>query len=291
MAVEKMKLFNIVGRLNYIDQFLEDIIEIDEIDQVDTFTEVQKREFSVKASEDNIEIIEDFNDISPFEKPKDGFEDRLKSLIDNLNIDDSNNERKIIDKETVENLYSKVSENIDQRTELLKRKEELEKYIRNYQLVRDENIDLQTIDKMKYFGYRIGEVSKDGRYILRNNYENIPSFILHLDKKDTDFNKKYINEIKSIDDSTIDLRENTDDILNKEKEHVRDVSLKLDNKYDELMKNKGKQIYDDIMDQAEKQKEDISNQYKNIKEETKIAFSKNKDNILKEFKDKIINNR
>ena len=41
MAVEKMYLVNIMAKLENLDDFLEDLINIDEFDQVDAFRQVQ----------------------------------------------------------------------------------------------------------------------------------------------------------------------------------------------------------------------------------------------------------
>ncbi|MDU3153684.1 MAG: hypothetical protein E6706_05485, partial [Anaerococcus hydrogenalis] len=68
MAVEKMHLVNIMARLDNLDDFLEDLIDIDEFDQVDAFRQIQNREFSIRASEENIEKTEDFNDLESFDK-------------------------------------------------------------------------------------------------------------------------------------------------------------------------------------------------------------------------------
>ncbi|MGO3018967.1 MAG: hypothetical protein ACTIH2_07435, partial [Anaerococcus sp.] len=86
MAVEKMKLVNIMGRLGQIDDFLEDIIKIDEIDQVSSLIEIQNRDFSIKASEENIDRIEDFNDLESFPKTDDDIISKLEDIKGNFDV-------------------------------------------------------------------------------------------------------------------------------------------------------------------------------------------------------------
>ena len=128
MAVEKMHLVNIMAKLENLDDFLEDLINIDEFDQVDAFRQVQNREFSIKASEENIDKTEDFNELDSFEKIDSTFIKNLEDIKEFLNLEDSDNGKRIND-EKLKNLLKILEDNIEKKKELEERNKKLEEYI------------------------------------------------------------------------------------------------------------------------------------------------------------------
>ena len=289
MAVEKMHLVNIMAKLENLDDFLEDLINIDEFDQVDAFRQVQNREFSIKASEENIDKTEDFNELDSFEKIDSTFIKNLEDIKEFLNLEDSDNGKRIND-EKLKNLLKMLEDNIEKKKNLEERNKKLEEYINNLQALENEEININKITNLNYFNYRLGEVSKDGRFILKNNYESIPSLIIHLQKNDPNIktNKEALNSIYSIDDETTKLRNDTDVILKNEKENVNKVSLELNKNYDSKTKDDSNKIYDDILKEADYKKKEIEEFYEEQKLESKKVFNEKKDKLVKEFFEKII---
>lgn len=289
MAVEKMYLVNIMAKLENLDDFLEDLINIDEFDQVDAFRQVQNREFSIKASEENIDKTEDFNELDSFEKIDSTFIKNLEDIKKFLNLEDSDNGKRIND-EKLKNLLKILEDNIEKKKELEERNKKLEEYINNLQALENEEININKITNLNYFNYRLGEVSKDGRFILKNNYESIPSLIIHLQKNDPNIktNKEALKSIYSIDDETTKLRNDTDVILKNEKDNVNKVSLELNKNYDSKTKDDSNKIYDDILKEADYKKKEIEEFYEEQKLESKKVFNEKKDKLVKEFFEKII---
>lgn len=289
MAVEKMHLVNIMAKLENLDDFLEDLINIDEFDQVDAFRQVQNREFSIKASEENIDKTEDFNELDSFEKIDSTFIKNLEDIKEFLNLEDSDNGKRIND-EKLKNLLKILEDNIEKKKELEERNKKLEEYINNLQALKNEEININKITNLNYFNYRLGEVSKDGRFILKNNYESIPSLIIHLQKNDPNIktNKEALKSIYSIDDETTKLRNDTDVILKNEKDNVNKVSLELNKNYDSKTKDDSNKIYDDILKEADYKKKEIEEFYEEQKLESKKVFNEKKDKLVKEFFEKII---
>ena len=289
MAVEKMHLVNIMAKLENLDDFLEDLINIDEFDQVDAFRQVQNREFSIKASEENIDKTEDFNELDSFEKIDSTFIKNLEDIKEFLNLEDSDNGKRIND-EKLKNLLKMLEDNIEKKKDLEERNKKLEEYINNLQALENEEININKITNLNYFNYRLGEVSKDGRFILKNNYESIPSLIIHLQKNDPNIktNKEALKSIYSIDDETTKLRNDTDVILKNEKDNVNKVSLELNKNYDSKTKDDSNKIYDDILKEADYKKKEIEEFYEEQKLESKKVFNEKKDKLVKEFFEKII---
>ncbi|WP_058990320.1 hypothetical protein [Anaerococcus rubeinfantis] len=289
MAVEKMHLVNIMARLENLDDFLEDLIDIDEFDQVDAFRQIQNREFSIRASEENIDKTEDFNDLESFEKVDSSFIKDLEDIEEFLNLEDSSDGKRI-NEEKLRDLLKVFEENIEKKKELEERNQKLEQYINNLQALENEEININKIRNLNYFNYRLGEVSKDGRFILKNNYESIPSLIIHLQKNDPDINinKEALKSIYSIDDETSKLRSDTDNIIKNEKDNVNNVSVDLSKQYEKKTKDDSSKIYDDILKQADLKNKEIEKFYDKRKLESGKIFDSMKDSIVKEFFEKII---
>lgn len=289
MAVEKMHLVNIMARLENLDDFLEDLIDIDEFDQVDAFRQIQNREFSIRASEENIDKTEDFNDLESFEKVDSSFIKDLEDIEEFLNLEDSSDGKRI-NEEKLRDLLKVFEENIEKKKELEERNKKLEQYINNLQALENEEININKIRNLNYFNYRLGEVSKDGRFILKNNYESIPSLIIHLQKNDPDINinKEALKSIYSIDDETSKLRCDTDNIIKNEKDNVNNVSVDLSKQYEKKTKDDSSKIYDDILKQADLKNKEIEKFYDKRKLESGKIFDSMKDSIVKEFFEKII---
>lgn len=289
MAVEKMHLVNIMAKLENLDDFLEDLIDIDEFDQVDAFRQIQNREFSIRASEENIDKTEDFNDLESFEKVDSSFIKDLEDIKEFLNLEDSSDGKRI-NEEKLRDLLKVFEENIEKKKELEERNKKLEQYINNLQALENEEININKIRNLNYFNYRLGEVSKDGRFILKNNYESIPSLIIHLQKNDPDINinKEALKSIYSIDDETSKLRYDTDNIIKNEKDNVNDVSIDLTKQYEKKTKDDSSKIYNDILKQADLKNKEIEKFYDKRKSESGKIFESTKDSIVKEFFEKII---
>ena len=290
MAVEKMHLVNIMAKLENLDDFLEDLINIDEFDQVDAFRQIQNREFSIRASEENIDKTEDFNDLESFEKIDPSFIKDLEDIKEFLNLENSNDGKRI-NEEKLKDLLKVFEENIEKKKLLEERNKKLEEYINNLQALENEEIDINKIRKLNYFNYRLGEVSKDGRFILKNNYDSIPSLIIHLQKNDPDINinKEALKSIYSIDDETTKLRLDTDNIIKSEKENVNKISIDLNKDYDKKTKDDSSEIYDRILKEADFKNKEIEKFYDDRKAESEKIFNSKKDNIVKEFFEKIVN--
>ena len=277
MAVEKMHLVNIMAKLENLDDFLEDLINIDEFDQVDAFRQIQNREFSIRASEENIDKTEDFNDLESFDKIDPSFIKDLEDIKEFLNLENSNDGKRI-NEEKLKDLLKVFEENIEKKKLLEERNKKLEEYINNLQALENEEIDINKIRKLNYFNYRLGEVSKDGRFILKNNYDSIPSLIIHLQKNDPDINinKEALKSIYSIDDETTKLRLDTDNIIKGEKENVNKISIDLNKDYNKKTKDDSSEIYDRILKEADFKNKEIENKkiliIKLLKKDNKLSF-------------------
>lgn len=280
MAVEKMYLVNMVSELKNLDKFLEDVIEIGDIEPVDAFNQVTNRNFNIKASAENVNITEDINELSGFDKEdSDDFIEKLKELKESLDLNESSN-KKLVDKNQINELYDKLKSLLKEKEELEEKSKILDVYSENVELLKEYKIDIEKVKNLKYFDYRYGSVSEDGRFILKNNYENIPSLIIHLDGRMDNANLRALDDIYSLDQTTDKLEVQTQKILNDEIINTRNVSLRLDQEYNSKNKDLSEKIYKEIVDDADVKIEKINLDY-----QSKIDFM---DEIYKKYKDQLV---
>ena len=277
MAVEKMHLVNITSRLSNLNDLLVDVVNIGQIEPVDAFNQVASRAFSVKSTSENVELTEDMNSIKSFEGLSKSEIEKITYLKKILESDDKNglSDRKVISKDDLEELYENLEPLIKRKEELLEQKKELLDFRSNLDVLDKADIDIEKIKDLNYFDYRYGEVSKDGRFILKNNYENIPSLIIHLDgdaKKSADA----LNEIIELDKKTSIRREEVDKIIANEKEESLKVAMRIDNEY-------SNKIQDEFISINSKYDQEIDKKSKEIKDE----YSKLRDDIQKIYDEKI----
>ena len=279
MAVEKMYLVNMISDLENLDRFLEDVINIGEIEPVDAFNQVTNRNFNITASTENVDITEDINKLTGFDRTDNNYIEKLSELKDSLELSDSDRGN-LVDPERVEEFYGKLHNLLEEKNDLEENLKKLKEYQKNINILKDHKIDIEKLENLKYFDYRFGSVSEDGRFILKNNYENIPSLIIHLDKNVDNASINAINEIYSLDEATYNLRQNTNKVLEEEKINARNVSLSLDKDYNIKTSTKSNEIYKQIMDGADKKIDEINKDY-----QSKINKM---DNVYSHYKDEIV---
>lgn len=281
MAVEKMYLVNMISDKKNLDEFLEDVIKIGDIEPLDAFNQITNRSFNITASAENVGITEDINKLSGFSRDDDGYIAKLQELKDSLNIADSPAAGEIVDQKRAEELYDRLKTLLDKKAELEEKSKKLETYKKNIDRLKKYDIDIEKIQNLKYFDYRYGVVTEDGRFILKNNYDNIPSLIIHLDDNVDHAILNALSEIYAIDEATYNLNEKTNEVLENERENARNVTLKLDQEYSEKTTAESNRIYNDIMDSAQERSNNINADYQ--------ARINKMDKVYNQYKDEVIN--
>lgn len=279
MAVEKMHLVNITSRLENLKDLLMDVVSIGQIEPIDAFNQVASRAFSVTASTENVELTEDMNDITSFEGLSKSDIEKITYLNKVLEIDEEDEELSInnvvISREKLEDLYEDLAPLIKKREELLEKRKELLDFRANLDILDRADIDIDKIKQLNYFDFRYGEVSKDGRFILKNNYENIPSLIIHLDSEAVK-SSDALNEIIELDKKTSIRRKEVDEIISNEREESLRVASRIDSKYSNM-------IQDEIISINLKYDKEIEEQSKNIKSE----YTKLRTDVSNLYNDKV----
>ena len=282
MAVEKMHLVNITSKLDNLKDLLLDVVDIGQIEPIDAFNQVASRAFSVTASTENVELTEDMNNIKSFDGLSKSDNEKMTYLKKFLEIHDdenSNYNQKVISRERLQELYEDLAPLIKRREELLEKRKELLNFKANLEVLEKADIDINKIKELKYFDYRYGEVSKDGRFILKNNYENIPSLIIHLDseaKKSADA----LNEIIELDKKTRMRREEVDNIIVSEREESLKVASRIDTKYSNMIQDEIIKINSKYDGEIAEQSKKIKSDYNKLKDDISSVYNKEVDSLV-----------
>lgn len=282
MAVEKMHLVNITSKLDNLNDLLLDVVDIGQIEPIDAFNQVASRAFSVTASTENVELTEDMNNIKSFDGLSKSDNEKMTYLKKFLEIHDDENlnyNQKVISRDRLEELYEDLAPLIKRREELLEKRKELLNFKANLEVLDKADIDINKIKELKYFDYRYGEVSKDGRFILKNNYENIPSLIIHLDseaKKSADA----LNEIIELDKKTMMRREEVDNVIVSEREESLKVASRIDAKYSNMIQDEIIKINSKYDGEIAEQSKKIKSDYNKLKDDISSVYNKEVDSLV-----------
>lgn len=290
MAVEKMNLVNITSRLENLTDLLKDVINIGQIEPIDAFGQVASRAFSVKASSENVELTEDMNNITSFHGlSKEELEklNYLKRFFDISDDEEVGEISKVISKNELERLYTRLEPMIKRREELVEEKDKLLTYKNNLEILTKANVDIEKIKHLNYFDFRYGDVTKDGRFILKNNYENIPSLIIHLDDEAVK-SADALNTLIELDNKTSQRRKSVDEIIENEKSESLRVANKIDQTFFEKLSSEVANLNANNDEKIKKEALEIKNSFSDRKNHIESLYKEKVDLLVDNAFNKII---
>ena len=181
MKSERMLMMNVVGKISDMDNILMDIVNKDIVQFVDANDLISHSSFLFPINDENVDIALDFNFIERY-KPLTNIrekEQKLDELNQFLNIDLKKSKKLNTGDPNEENI--KVIFNyIEELKEYNEKITEKERLINTFYMFRKVNINLKDLENMKNFKYKFGVLSKDDRFKIKRNYENIFAAIFHL---------------------------------------------------------------------------------------------------------------
>lgn len=189
LAIEKMKMMNIVSPIENMHSILEDLVimgcfhiqNYTKSNSSDTLT----MQLVSEAMDDSLDI----GSIQKFKFEKTDFKDLLEKLsfiadsidmeleVDN-DIDREYNFEKIVTR--LNSMYSVIAPIRKKMEDMRKSITEKEYFLENIRFLDTADVDISDIKNMKYINYHIGTLTKENRIKLRDNYENISAVVLHI---------------------------------------------------------------------------------------------------------------
>ena len=195
MSVEKMSMMNLVADLALLDEVLKEIALFERIQLVSAYHEIEESNFRLSMVDENRDEILNMCRIEPYKSQVDpkALMDKAEKLIHMLEIE------KKIDRRFLENpewdwTLERVETQIDLFSEAVSdaygelsalREERVHlKELECLGKIQDTEVDLEEVFDMNHFSARLGVLSKENRYKLSLNYENITAVVMHLDTID-----------------------------------------------------------------------------------------------------------
>ncbi len=189
MSVEKMKVISIIGNNSDIDRVAHMIVINGNMHMLNAISELNNNCLELKASEDNIDALQELVDIKPYYSTIDFSEDEkiiqsfhsildLKQEIVNEYIDLPFDYHNVMN--DIKNSYETIKSTIETVDKLTKEIELKQTQIVNLHYTRTEGLDIGALLGLEHFKFDMFTLSREKYKKLKLNYENIPSVIIHL---------------------------------------------------------------------------------------------------------------
>ncbi|WP_328819013.1 V-type ATP synthase subunit I [Peptoniphilus faecalis] len=184
LAVEKMKVANIIGNISDMDSVVLDILNLKCMQFMSTEANIAENKFTFSLdNEENLERNLELNYISPIEEDQSHKSTAKKAteIMDFLGFDkiDEYYFEKVNVKEDIDSFVKNISDKINEYEKTKENLKILDTLKENYELFKNVDIDLKDIADLKYFNSRFGFLDKDARQRLKKNYGNILAMIYH----------------------------------------------------------------------------------------------------------------
>lgn len=190
MSIEKMVMLNMVGHIKDLEAIGKNIVLSGCLHPVSAVQEIDRTNFTLKTSEDNLEALIDEGFIRPYTNERDysDINSKVKRLKEMIVSSKSTKLRGSInyiwDYEEIETSIGEIEDRISgiyNELEGTKREEkEIEKIIEHLKFIKDVNISLLDMEKLKNLSFGLMKVHKENIERLKHNYENIPSILLKV---------------------------------------------------------------------------------------------------------------
>lgn len=189
MPVEKMKIIGIVGSNSDLDKVARMVIMNGTMHMLNALSELNNNCLELKASEENINTMQELADIRPYSAKVDFSEDekimkafhdvlKIKPTLIKGHIDSTFNYHDLMG--SLKKSYVAVKDTLD-KIEVLNSGIALKQnYIQNLRYAKIEDLDVGILLNLEYFDFNLMSLSREKYKKLKLNYENIPSVVIHL---------------------------------------------------------------------------------------------------------------
>ena len=189
MAVEKLIMMNVIGKKDYVDEVIKDILLFENVQIVDAYNEIENFRFSIDVTEHNMVELLGFSEAESGLKiaRRERFEAKIK-LLNEVFGDEHEVDPDIIKNDidlpnvikSVNDIYNQVHEKYAILKILQNDIEEIDKSIKAYEFLSSANIEMEKLNNLKNFNYIVGTLTKENVQRLKNNYGNITAIVVHV---------------------------------------------------------------------------------------------------------------
>ncbi|TFZ39204.1 hypothetical protein E4100_08855 [Soehngenia longivitae] len=189
MGTNKMELLNVIGKIEYTDDVLRDLILNHDIELLDVLNRIESDHFKINVKEENLDKIVEMNYVMPYisDNKVEEFRNKKQQIISlfdlgNFNLNISKEKFSVSENEINEFYYAleKMNSLNEDLTNLENELKKLEGYYNNiFRELDDFQIKIGDLRNMDYFEFKLGILKDSARMKLKSSYENIPAIIIH----------------------------------------------------------------------------------------------------------------
>lgn len=186
MAVEKMRMVNVIGDRGQVNEVLGRMLRGGEIQLVSALDRIEENKFTYRLKEGNIDQIIELNAITPFPRDDDfqGFLDRFDRMgLKPFDGESGGTVEPMEDgelKARVHAFFSGVQELHEQIEEARTSREQVAELREFFTGVHNVECDIAELRAMKNFGFRFGLLTRKNQARMKANYENLFAVAVHL---------------------------------------------------------------------------------------------------------------
>ncbi|SHJ86848.1 V/A-type H+-transporting ATPase subunit I [Geosporobacter subterraneus DSM 17957] len=189
MAVEKMEMLNVVAPITAMDEIAKEIVLSNNVHMVNALHEINESNFTIRVQEENLEELVDICLIRPYGgEPEDTDTTKdIKKLLDFFKMEPHIKEKYLsgdykdqLIAEKIHAVYAAVTPVQEKIKELEAQLQSLEDFKEHIKFMKDLDVNLDELNDLKFFAYKIGILSKENRLKLKRNYENVSAVVLHI---------------------------------------------------------------------------------------------------------------
>ena len=187
-----MIMVNLVADLALLDEVLKEIALFERIQLVNAYREIEESNFRLSMVDENRDEILNMCRIEPYKTQVDpkALMEKAEKLLMMLGIEKKINRSYLEDPEwdwTLERVETKIdlfTEEVSEDFSVLSALREERVHLKELECLgklQETEVDLEEVLNMENFSARLGVLSKENRYKLSLNYENITAVVMHLD--------------------------------------------------------------------------------------------------------------
>lgn len=181
-----MKMVNIIGTMDLLENVAKQVVLFNALHPVNAMNEIDTTDFTISATEDNLEKVVDLNYVKPYVHERDytPIERHIKRILEIVEFKES---FPVQEEKLILNYGELLDEivNTDDKFEgiykkLLDKKESQEKlkvFLNNIIYFKDIEVPLQEIKKLSNFYVEVYKLTLENSHKLKVNYENIPAMV------------------------------------------------------------------------------------------------------------------
>jgi len=186
LAIERMKIVSIIGKLTDIDKVSRLIVINGSTHILNAFSELNSNNLNLSASQKHMQTLQELAHIKPYISKRDFSKDEgiIRLFMDLFNLKPEIREDYLCVGDDYENIMTElrkvhdsvrhISEGMAERTANV---EKLQHYLNNVRYLRNIDLRLEEIKSLNFMNFRLLMLSNENFKKLKLNIENVPSII------------------------------------------------------------------------------------------------------------------